>query len=60
VSPAPASSPGEAPREASSAPPRTESAPPPPSAGASTGTEGKYVVWSSSPAAAPRAGPDER
>jgi ribonuclease E len=59
VSPAPASSSGEAPREAASAPPRTESAPPPPSAGASTGTEGKYVVWSSAPTGAPRAGPDE-
>jgi ribonuclease E len=45
------------------APPARESEPParlPEAPAASTGTDNKYVVWSSAPSDAPRAGPDER
>ncbi|HEX3846678.1 MAG TPA: Rne/Rng family ribonuclease [Steroidobacteraceae bacterium] len=41
-------------------PPRPEPAAPPAGAGDSGGTEGKYVVWSSSPQDASRPGPDDR
>jgi hypothetical protein len=40
---------------APAAPPRDNEVPAP-----STGTENKYVVWSSAPTEAPRTGPDDR
>jgi hypothetical protein len=57
---APAAEPAE---RAERAAPVRESAPPtrPPEApAASTGTDNKYVVWSSTPGDAPRTGPDDR
>jgi ribonuclease E len=45
----------EAPSRAPDAPPRTSEAP-----AASTGTDNKYVVWSSAPVDVPRTGPDDR
>jgi len=55
-----------APQSVSAPPPPRDSAPipprdaPPPSPPASTGTDGKYVVWSSAPSDIPRSGPDDR
>jgi ribonuclease E len=54
------------PPETSARPPETSARPPEPPARApepsvsSTGTDNKYVVWSSAPSDVPRTGPDER
>jgi hypothetical protein len=50
---------------AAPAAPARESAPPPrlpeaPAASTGTGTDSKYVVWSSTPSDAPRTGPDDQ
>ncbi|HEY4969022.1 MAG TPA: Rne/Rng family ribonuclease [Steroidobacteraceae bacterium] len=51
----------DAPRERPAAPSPVEAAPRAPDVPASsTGTDNKYVVWSSAPADVPRTGPDER
>jgi ribonuclease E len=60
--PAAAAEPAEPAAPATPATPARESAPPtrPPEApAASTGTDNKYVVWSSTPGDAPRAGPED-
>ncbi len=49
------SAPSESPALSSAPPP-----PPPPPPPQNTGNDGKYVVWSSAPSAAPRSGPDDR
>jgi hypothetical protein len=50
-----------APVAAEPAPFREPPAPrPADTAGSSSGSEGKYVVWSSAPSDVPRSGPDER
>jgi ribonuclease E len=50
-----------APSSAPEAPPFREPPPPrAPDAASSSGSDGKYVVWSSAPSDVPRSGPDER
>jgi hypothetical protein len=59
----PAAAAAEPAAPAAPAAPVRESAPPirsPEAPAASTGTDNKYVVWSSTPGDAPRTGPDDR